>query len=287
MPIISGYFPKLEHFYDLFGGGFSVTHYMLENKKNNYNHFHYNEIRPGICELIKDAIDGKYNFNNFKPDWIARERFQKEKESNAYIKIVWSFGNNGDSYLFGKEIESHKKSMHQAVIFNEFDDFMIKTFGINKWPDGLSVYGKRVMLKCIIRKNKLRFDLKQLEQLEQLERLQQLERLERLDGKLTLTNLDYREVKIQPNSVIYCDIPYNRTADYGREFNHHEFFNWADSQDNPVFISEYNIPDKRFTLIKQISHRTTFSVEKQNSKVIEKLYVNKVGLQKLKELQNG
>ena len=96
---IARYFPNSDHFYDLFGGGFSVTHYMMEYRAKSYKHFHYNEIRSGVCELIRDAIDGKYNYNVFKPEWITRERFMSEKETNAYIKIIWSFGNNGEGYL--------------------------------------------------------------------------------------------------------------------------------------------------------------------------------------------
>src|SRR3990172_9310909 len=84
---IAKFFPPDEHFYDLFGGGFSCTHYMLVNRSKSYKHFHFNEIRPGICELIKDAIDGKYNYEVFKPEWISRERFMSEKETNAYVKV--------------------------------------------------------------------------------------------------------------------------------------------------------------------------------------------------------
>ena len=71
----------------------------------------------------QDAINGKYNYDVFKPEWITGERFFSEKESNTYIKIIWSFGNNGRNYLFGKDIEEKKRSMHQAVVFDEFDVF--------------------------------------------------------------------------------------------------------------------------------------------------------------------
>lgn len=268
---IARFFPNADHFYDLFGGGFSVTHYMLKNRRKSFKYFHYNEIRPGLCEMIKDAIDGKYNYDVFKPDWISRERFMAEKESNAYIKIIWSFGNNGRSYLFGQDIENQKRSMHQAVVFDEFDNFMMDTLKIDKWPNKLSIQGKRLYLKRIINQ---RVDLQQLQQLEQLEQLQQLERLQQLEQPL-LTNLDYKRVLIEPNSVIYCDIPYQGTTDYGNTFGHKEFFDWAASQQNPLFISEYNVIDDRFFLLKEFKHRTTFS-SGGNSPVVEKLYGNKI-----------
>lgn len=262
---IARFFPNADHFYDLFGGGFSVTHYMLKNRRKSFKYFHYNEIRPGLCELIKDAIDGKYNYDVFKPEWISRERFMAEKESNAYIKIIWSFGNNGKNYLFGPDIENQKRSMHQAVVFDEFDNFMMDTFKMDKWPNKLSIQGKRLYLKRITN---------QRIQLEQLERLQQLQQLQRLERPL-LTNLDYKRVLIEPNSVIYCDIPYQGTGDYGNSFSHREFFDWAAEQTNPLFISEYNVSDDRFLLLKEFKHRTTFS-NGGNSPVVEKLYGNKI-----------
>lgn len=262
---IAKFFPNADHFYDLFGGGFSASHYMLESRNKSYKFFHYNEIRPGLCELIKDAIDGKFNYKVFRPEWISRERFLRDKESNAYIKIIWSFGNNGEGYLFGKEIEEEKRSMHQAVVFDEFNEWFIKTFKITKWPSFLDITGKRLYLKSLLR-NLQRVDLQQLERLEQLQQLQ----------RLSFTNLSYENVSIEKSSVIYCDIPYFGTADYGDTFNHKQFFDWANDQENPVFISEYEIKDDRFHLLKEFTHRSTFSSGgSKNIPVVERLYGNK------------
>ena len=263
---IAKFFPNADNFYDLFGGGFSVSHYMIENRRKSYKQFHFNEIRSGICELIQDSINGKYNYNVFKPEWISREKFNAEKESNSYIKICWSFGNNGKDYLFGKDVEQQKRSMHQAVVFDEFDNFMKETFGIDKWPNKLTITGKRLYIRMLCRKIK-RIDIQQLERLQQLEQLEQLE----------FTSLDYRKVNIKQNSVIYCDIPYQGTADYGNTFNHKEFFDWANAQENPVFISEYKIDDDRFYLLKEFKHRSSFSSGGlKNIPVTERLYGNKI-----------
>ena len=270
---IAKFFPNADHFYDLFGGGFSVSHYMMVHRSKSYKQFHYNELRSGMCELIKDAISGKYNYDVFKPEWITRERFMREKESNAYIKIIWSFGNNGEGYLFGKDIEQQKRSMHMAVVFDEFDSFVKDTFKIDKWPNELTITGKRLYLKRLIAS---RVELERLQRLEQLERLQQLEQLE-------LTNLDYRQVNIKPNSVIYCDIPYKGTVDYGNTFNHDEFFNWAAELSNPLFISEYNVDDSRFHLLKEIKHRSTLSAN-ANNEVKECLYGNKLSFEIVNDL---
>jgi hypothetical protein len=292
---IAKFFPNADHFYDLFGGGFSVSHYILEHRRKSFKHFHYNEIRPGLAQLIKDAIAGKYNYSVFKPEWISREKFFKDKQSNCYIKIIWSFGNNGESYLFGKELESHKRSMHQAVVFDEFDIFMKDEFGLSEWPNRLDVTGKRLYLNHHLRMLK-RVDLQQLQRLERLQRLQQLEQLERLQQlpqlqqleRLQLTSLDYRQVQIHPSSVIYCDIPYKGTASYGDEFNHGEFFDWAASQMCPLFISEYAIDDDRFHLLKKISHRSTFSSGgAKNIPVVECLFGNKLAYEIIERARNG
>jgi site-specific DNA-adenine methylase len=294
---IARFFPNAENFYDLFGGGFSVTHYMLLTRKKSYKYFYYNELRTGVCELIQDAINGKYNYDVFKPKWISREEFFDKKEIDSYIKIIWSFGNNGRNYIFGEEIENQKRSMHQAVVFDEFDEYFINTFKINKWPFSLDIIGKRLYLKKIIRELKYETNdcqrLQQLEQLERLEQLQQLLQLERLQRlqqlerlqQLQLTNLSYDEVKIKENSVIYCDIPYYGTSKYSNIFDHKKFFDWAANQNNPLFISEYDVSDERFFLIKKIIHRSTLSAI-NNNEVTEKLYCNKIAydiIQKYKE----
>ena len=270
---IARFFPNADHFYDLFGGGFSVSHYMIKHRSKSYKTFHYNELRPGLCELIQDAIEGKYNYDVFKPEWITRERFMAEKESNAYIKIIWSFCNGGNGYIFGRDIESQKRSLHQAIIFDEFDDFIRENFKIGSWPNKLTITGKRLyatrQLACS------RINLQQLERLQRLQRLQQPH----------FTNKSYEQVEIKENSVIYCDIPYRATADYGNKFSHDKFFDWASSQNNPVFISEYNIDDSRFKIIKEFKHRSSFSSTQKNE-VKERIYGNALAYEIISEFIN-
>jgi len=295
-------FPNADHFYDLFGGGFSVTHGMMARRSRDFKHFHFNEIRPGICDLIKDAIEGKYNYNVFKPSWVSREDFFKNLDTAPMVKILWSFGNNGRDYLFSKEIEPYKKSMHSAIVFNEFNDLATQVMGCSSFREGYDIKSRRLVLRNRIEfyrkttvpeflypflKEKDLVILKQLErlqQLESLERLQQLESLERLQ-RLNYYNLSYEQVPIENNSIIYCDPPYAGTSKYDGGFDHKTFFNWADDQVNPVFISEYDIPDKRFTEVWSIKKRSNINAVKTLNIKIEKLYVNKAGLKALLEFQ--
>jgi len=297
---ICGIFPPADNFYDLFGGGFSVTHFMLKYRAKDFKQFHFNEIRPGVCDLIKDSMAGKYSYDKFSPPWISREEFFERKEIDAYVKLIWSFGNNGECYLFGKDIELTKRSMHMAVVFNEFDAYAIKIFGMNKFKEGYSITDKRLFLKNRVALLGKGIDLQQLEQLErlqqlkqlnQLEQLEQLERLEQLNqlqqlqqpSPLNFYNQSYENVKIKENSVVYCDIPYKGTGGYGGIFNHEKFMNWAATMPSPVFISEYDVPDKRFKLIKSVKKRSMLRVKKAGPRVVkdENIYVNQAGYEKL------
>lgn len=65
------------------------------------------------------------------------------------------------------------------------------------------------------------------------------------------SNLDYKDVYIPENSLVYCDIPYRNTTSYCKkevgEFHHDEFYQWVINNSNKfdIYISEYkqNIPD--------------------------------------------
>jgi site-specific DNA-adenine methylase len=303
--------PKADNFYDLFGGGFSISHYMLVHRSRDFKRFHFNEIRPGITELIKDAISGKYNYKTFQPPWVSREEFHKNKETNPYIKLCWSFGNNGTCYIFGEDIEEYKRSLHQAVVFNEFDEAAKKIFGMEKFRDGYDINSRRLLLRSRIKflhpdkpsghleqlqqlqqlQQLERLEqLQQLQQLQQLERLEQLEQLERLEQleqleqlqqlqQLELYNTSYENVPIPKNSTVYCDIPYKGTRGYDENysFDRDAFLDWADACSEPVYISEYDIDDKRFKVVAAISKMSRLSSKSREIKS-EKLYVNRAGV---------
>ena len=264
-------FPKAENFYDIFGGGFSVTHAMLVRRKSHFNNFYFNEIRPGICELIQNAINGKFNYDNFKPEWVSSSEFHKRKDSNAYIKLIWSFGNNGKNYLFSKEIEPLKKSIHNAIVFNDFDNLAKELFGCNNFKES-TITQRRLYLRYRFSFYQKNID-KQLQQLERLERLQKLQQLQQLQ-QLHFSCVSYDKVEIKQNSIIYCDPPYQGTGKYDKEFDHRKLLDWAHHQENPVFISEYKINDKRFRPIFKINKVQTLY---PTSRIVknEMVYANK------------
>ena len=298
MPSLALNFPAADHFYDLFGGGFSVSHYMLKNKGQRYKHFHYNEIKSDVAELVKRAIAGEFNYDVYKPEWISREDFFKRKETDGYVRCLWSFGNNQETYLFSEDIEPYKKSMHQAVVFGEFDALASEVLGFSAWPARYSTVTKRRLrlrskveeyrkseIPAVLHKYLKPEQLQRLEQLEQLRRLQQLQQLERLQQlewlqqleRLSFYSDDYRKINILPNSVVYCDIPYSGTAGYISEFNHADFFDWAASRSFPVFFSEYAVDDQRFKCVYAIDRAVKLSgrgASSAKSSKSENLYWN-------------
>tara|TARA_X000000368_G_scaffold355764_1_gene297570 strand:+ start:3517 stop:4236 length:720 start_codon:yes stop_codon:yes gene_type:complete len=53
---------------------------------------------------------------------------------------------------------------------------------------------------------------------------------------------DYQNLKIPPNSIIYCDPPYANTTGYGFDFDKSEFLKWCTLKANEghmVYVSEY------------------------------------------------
>ena len=94
--------------------------------------------------------------------------------------------------------------------------------------------------------------LKNLETLqtdESLCRLQSLERITDVDVPpvLIVTTGDYRALNFDRPGIIYCDPPYKSTEErYGREFDFAGFYAWCLHQANPVYISEYSMPEDRF-----------------------------------------
>jgi len=261
--------PPADYLYDLFAGGCAITHCALESGK--YKKVFVNDLNTAP-QLFLDALNGKYR--NEKR-WISREQFHAEKETNPYIRWIWSFGNGGRSYLFGKDIEILKKAAHEYLFKNGYDGTkekrikLIKQFKADKKIKG------RFELQQLQQ-------LQQLEQLERLQKLQQLERLERLERRMIVSQKDYRKIKIKSHSVIYCDIPYchklgYKEKYYGIEFDAEAFYNWARAANFPVYFSSVYAP-KDFKVVWK--KETQCKMINKNSRgkrvIVERLFWNGV-----------
>ena len=216
--------PPAEHFYDLFGGGGAITHCAVLSGK--YKYVHYNEINPLVVKGFEMAINGEFNNEN---RWISREEFYQLKDTDPYVAICFSFGNNLVDYLYGKDIEPIKKALHYARVLNN--------------------------------QSLLDIELQRVESYERLKRLQSLE------------SLNYCDVHIEPNSVIYCDIPYKNTKKYcHNEFDYDKFYEWCKGKKN-LFVSEYSMPPE-FIEVWSKKHKSFMSATKPVDSV-EKLFTLK------------
>lgn len=192
------------------------------------------------------------------------------------VKTCWSFGNNKRDYLWGDCAED-KLLLHELCVKNtpELIEKSTQQIGI-ELPDKLkgdTIQERRLSLKKIIKKETVRLQV--LERFEYLESLQSLERMQSLQS-LQTSNKDYKDLIFNPNSIIYCDPPYNNTADYGVELNHGDFYSWCLEQENPVYISEYDMPSG-FIEVEKYGHISTLSATNNSKKTVEKLYWNGKG----------
>ena len=270
--------PCADNFYDLFAGGCAITHRaMIDGRWKNY---YANDI-DNIPTLFFDAVNGKYKDEK---RLISREDFARLKDADLYVSLCWSFGNNRKDYLYSKEIEPWRKALHYARVLGDNSllcDFGIKSDGNTKDIKKHHNEYKDKYIKWYIKNvqdnkfcgEKINTDLSRLLHLERLQRLQRLQSLQRLQ-RLQISQKSYDEVEIKPNSVIYCDIPYENTKGYScGDFDFKKFYDWASNQKELVFISSYHISDDRFVEVDGWNKTMLFSLT--NATGIERLFVPK------------
>ena len=272
--------PRANTLVDLFCGGCAIAHCaMLSNKWNNIV---INDIDHGVVDLFVGSINGEYTTEN-QTDWISRDVFKREKENNPYIKYIWSFGNNGKDYLYGKAIEDRKKAIHYACFFEDYTLFDKLEIPVTR-VDEETPHERYVSLKKQLKPVVGRIDLQNLEGLKGLEKLQELKQTR---CGLKCYSSDYQSVPIPDNSIIYCDIPYFNTqcASYNG-FNHKRFYDWAKTKDN-IFISEYSMPEP-FIELSSTQKPVLLCATDKSIKAREKIYTTQATIDKynIEELQD-
>ena len=266
----------ISDFYDLFGGGGSVSFTAVKN----YNFkTHYNELNRHIFLLVEYLKKNRSLDTKFY-EWIDRETFFEQiRKSNedadwfsGFVMSCWSFGNNQKSYLYGEEIEEDKFHAHNLIVNKDINSMNVLNLEIPEIVNIETVTKRRLAFCNFMKKNKVRFDLQHLEVLESLTRIQQLERIQQLG----ISNQSFELVNIEGiNPIIYCDIPYKGTGKYKEnEFNHDIFYKWASEIDVPVYISEYN---SDFEEVHAFEHNSSLSATNNAKKTIERLFWNGKG----------
>ena len=338
--------PKRTHLMDLFCGGCAVSHAAMVMGK--YKHIHINDINWMCPTLFIDAINGKYNNES---RWISREDFFRLKDTDPYVAVVWSFGNNMRDYLYSREIEPLKKAIHYALFFsdyslakelghdlsfidpikdlqkrymavkhyfNQFGHFQQQSFegGAESrnaaqkpqhQPTELGGQNGSPRLQSMERQTFLRVAALGMcqpsvatQKKKRILRCGEMANLERRNvpaclGELrtdekvaamffgggysvpiTSSVLDYQDVAIPKDSVIYCDIPYLNSNVYNKaeHFDYERFYEYCGRQAEPVFISSYQMPEDRFDCIEEFVHRSTLCAT-ANNQVTERIFVPK------------
>lgn len=130
--------------------------------------------------------------------------------------------------------------------------------------------------------------MQNIEELNRLQNIEALARLQNIDAKGNILNFNksYDEIDIKPNSVIYCDIPYKNTGTYNEDaFNYDKFYDWALKQTEPIFISEYSMPDN-FVCIAERNKISSMSPISNSTKSIERIFIPKHQLETYKYKSN-
>ena len=255
--------PPAEHFYDLFCGGCAVAHAAMLSGK--WGTVHINDINPMMPEAFVKAINGGFDGED---RWISHEDFFRLRDTDPYASICFSFGNDLKSYCYARELEPYKKAMHYAVFFDDWSLFRELCPEIcDRCKERVRPVADRTERRitlanaikaCAPGQGNPLYEAKQ-KHLEHLERLQQ-------------TSSDYREMRFEPDSVIYCDIPYIGTNSYKAGFDHDAFYDWAERQEHPVFISSYEMPRERFKCIWEYATNSNLNADGPK-RVVERLFV--------------
>lgn len=254
--------PNARYFYDLFGGGGSMSFTASEIGLIT----HYNELQTSLVKFIdyvfdrlKNGLRGKYGLfpDNFY-DFIDRDEFMRLKDEDSikgqFARICYSFGNNQKEYLFGRNVEPQKHLVHNIVMFrcekslkqvNDLLGLDIKISDLPTWNERRLDFRRQVKDK-------------RYEQLKRLQQLESLKQLERLEPVFTTTNLSYKDVKINTpidETIIYLDPPYRNTTKYieGKDFDYKKLDQWFLDNKYTCFMSEYNAPHSAIFEIDKIS----------------------------------
>lgn len=289
VPFLLSRHPDIKHFYDLFGGGGSISLYAV--RKYPHINVHYNELSTAIGGLMEYLRDG----GDLPFEWVSRAKFEKEYTGTDWyaglLQTCWTFGNNQKSYLYGLDIQDYKEALTELVMTGKGDIPYIESF-TNEYI--LKNSGKTINTRIFLNAERYKTPYqrrivlaRQIEQIGALQHLARLERLRQIQNMPGISELDittglsYSDVPINERErvLVYCDPPYENTAEY-REggFNHKEFYDWVASCKYPVYFSSYEISDKRFKVVKAINTRSLLAAAYSDkpSYNYEKIYWNGV-----------
>ncbi len=261
--------PSASHLIDVFAGGCAVTHCAMKSGK--WQHVHANDINEMIVGAFRRAINGEFIGER---RWVSHEEFNRVRDTDAYASLCFSFGGNMRSYAYSPANEDLKRALHYAISLGDTAQFLTLT-GIDLTPV-LTISDLReryLKAKQLSRKNGKIIKLRHFDSINRLNSLATAFTNEE-KNRLTIGSVDFAEVEIPNDSVVYCDPPYRGTDGYrkAKGFNHERFYEWALRQNVPVFVSEYTMPED-FVEIAAWRKMCSMSQDTKPKETTEKLFV--------------
>ena len=108
--------PKGERLVDLFAGGCSITDCALKNT-DKFSKFLVNDLNGWSPKAYVKALDGGFNDEE---RWISRQDFFRLKDTDPYVKLCFSFGNNLKTYMYNPELEPYKRALHHIIFWEDY-----------------------------------------------------------------------------------------------------------------------------------------------------------------------
>lgn len=261
--------PSASHLIDVFAGGCAVTHCAMKSGK--WQHVHANDINEMIVGAFRRAINGEFIGER---RWVSHEEFNRVRDTDAYAAICFSFGGGLRSYAYNHQRETLFRALHFAIYYGDASLFLDMT-GIDLTPV-LTISDLReryLKAKHLSRENG---NIIKPRHFDSINRFNSLATAfsEEEKQRLTIGSVDFAEVEIPNDSVVYCDPPYRGTYSYSKakRFDHDRLYEWALRQTVPVFDSEYSMPED-FVEVSAWHKLCTMSPTSNSLRTTEKLFV--------------
>lgn len=247
--------PPADTLVDLMAGGCAVSHAALLSGK--YKHVIANDITDTAFifdAAMRGEMDGYATV-------LTRDEFHAVKATDTLGSILYSFGNNRDTYVYGADLEQLKTAATSMVLAPSVHERRLAYMRF------LTMLDKHIRSGGMVENN--------LKSLHSIERLERVQALSKIDTQATFTPLqgDYRNVRIPRNAVVYIDPPYLGTRCHAyKGFDFDAFYAWLRTVPNLTIISEYTAPPECVE-ITHTQKRVTTDVNNKAKKATELLLV--------------
>ena len=257
---------------DLFAGGCAVTHAAMLSGR--FERFVANDLTEAP-QVFADAVNGEFAGFATVP---TREEFLSSDDDA--LRLMYSFGNNREDYLWSRDLEPVMVSASRMVLGTSVHE---RKRAYGEFMRELRSYVESTgrMPNC---------DRKHdgdLSGLQRIERLQSLQGLKSLGGMLTVSRSDYRSVGVPGGATVYADPPYRGTDhrgyhDKGR-FDFEAFDTWLSVVPFMVVVSEYTAPDGCVEVARK-EKRVNMDAQGKARNRVERLFVQERFVDAYREL---